>query len=159
MSGSKGIVVAEDMHVVLATAPIDINSAGASSDVWSMANHAHCSVIVMLGVTGGTATVTVEECDNFTPSNVTAIAFASYEELTAGGDTLGARTAVTSAGFTSSANDGVFYVFEIDASQLSDGRPNLRVLIGNPSNATLYGVVALLSGSRYAQPESATVIA
>ena len=159
MSGSKGIVVAEDMHVVLATAPVDINGGATTSDVWSMANHAHASIIIMLGVTGATATVTIEECDNFTPSNTTAIAFASYSELTAAGDTLGARTAVTSAGFTSSANNGVFYVIEIDASQLTDGRPNLRVVIGDPSSATLYGVVVLLSGGRYPQPESATAIA
>ena len=158
MSGSKGIVVAEELHVVLATAPVDVNS-GVSSDVWSMANHSHVSILVVLGVTGGATTITVEECDNFTPSNTTAIAFSYYKEETAGGDTLGGRTAATTAGFAASTNDGVFYIIEIDASQLSDGRPNLRVVASDPSGATFGAIIPLLSGSRYAQPESATAIA
>ena len=158
MSGSKGIVVAEDLHVVLATAPVDVNS-GVNSDVWSMANHSHCTIIVQFGVTGGASTITVEECDNFTPSNTTAIAFASYAEETAAGDTLAARVATTTSGITGSTNDGVFYVIEIDASQLTDGRPNLRVVFSDPSGATFASVLVLLSGSRYAQESSATAIA
>lgn len=158
MSGSKGIVIGEDLHIVLATAPVDIDS-GVSSDVWSMANHAHVSILVLLGVTGGATTITVEECDDFTPSNSTAIAFSYYAETTAGGDTLGARTAATTSGFAASTNDGVFYVIDVDASQLSDGRPNLRVVASDPSGATFGAIVAILSGSRYAQEQSATAIA
>lgn len=158
MSGSKGYVVAEDGHTVQALAPVDINS-GVSSDVWSMANASHASITILLGVTGGASTVTLEECDNFTPSNSTAIAFSYYKEETAGGDTLGVRTAATSSGFAASTNDGVFYVIEVDASQLSDGRPNLRVVFSDPSGATFGSVSVLLSGLRYAQEASATAIA
>ena len=156
---SKGIVMAEELHGVLAVAPIDINGGVTNSDVWSMANHAHVTITVMLGVTGAAATVTVEECDDFVPTNTTAIAYASYAEETAGGDTLAARVATGAAGLTTSTNDGVWYRFEIDASQLTDGRPNLRVVISDPSSPTLAAVFVDLSGPRYAQDQSLTAIA
>ena len=57
----KGFVIAEEAHVVQALAPVDING-GVNSDVWSMENHAHATILVALGVTGGATTVTVEEC-------------------------------------------------------------------------------------------------
>ena len=153
----KGFVIAEAGHVVLALAAVDING-GLSTDVWSMENHSHCTIIIGLGVTGAASTVIVEECDDTTPSLSPAIVFAYYAETTAGGDTLGARTAATVAGFATSTNDGVFYVIEIDAAQLSDGYPYLRLSFSDPSAATFVSVVVILSGSRYAEPESATAI-
>ncbi len=156
---AKGIVIAEDCHVVNALPPIDIDDAAQNSDVWSMAKYAHASIIIQLGVTGATAVITVEECDDFTPSNSTAIAFASYSETTAAGDTLGARAETSSAGLTTSGNDGVFYVLEVDASQLSDGFPALRVALTDPGAATFGSIVVILSGARYAERESPTAIA
>jgi len=156
--GAKGITVGEELHTVLGIAPIDINGAGATSDIWNMKNYAHCTIIVGLGVTGAASTITVEECDNVTPSNSTAIAFSYYAETTAGGDTLGARTAATTSGITGSTNDGVFYVIEIDASQLTDGYPYLRVALSDPSAATLATAVVILSGARYAEEQSATAL-
>ena len=155
----KGFLVAESGHLVLALAPVDINGAAQNSDVWSMGKHSHVSIIVALGVTGAASTVTVEECDDFVPTNSTAIAFARYAEETASGDTLGARTATAAAGFATSTNDGIFYVFEIDAAELTDGFPNLRVAMSDPAAATLATIIAVLSGSRYAQVQSATAIA
>ena len=159
MSGSKGIVIAEDCHVINGLPAIDINVSQLNSDVWSMANYSHASIIVQFGVTGAATTMTVEECDDFTPSNSTAIAFASYSETTASGDTLGARTATTSSGLSSGTNDGIFFVFEVDASQLTDGFPNMRVALSDPGSATFASVVVILSGPRYAQESSATAIA
>jgi len=151
--------VANEGHVVNIIAPIDINGAGASSDVFSMEGYSHVDVIVQLGVTGAATTITVKECDDFTPTNSTAIAFNYYAEATAGGDTLGALTAATTSGFAASTNDGVFYVIEIDAAQLSAGYPCLQVLASDPSAATLLSAVAVLSGGRYASDQSGTAIA
>lgn len=156
---AKGVVIAEEMHVVQATAAVDINGGAVNSDVVSMANAGHASILVGLGVTGAATTITVEECDNFTPSNSTAIAFSYYKEETAGGDTLGVRTAATTAGFAASTNDGVFYVIEVDASQLTDGFPALRVVASDPSAATLLSVWFVLSGIGYPQEQNATAIA
>ena len=55
-------------HVVNILAPVDINGGAVSSDVFSMENYAHVDIIIQLGVTGAASTVTVEECDDFTPT-------------------------------------------------------------------------------------------
>jgi hypothetical protein len=154
----KGFVIPEHGHLVQCVAPIDINGAGADGAVFSMRNYGHVDIICGLGVTGAASTITVEECDNFTPSNSTAIAFAYYAEVTAAGDTLAARAAATTSGITGSTNDGVYYVISIDAAELTDGYPCLRVRFSDPSAATLVSAHAVLSGSRYANAESATEI-
>lgn len=151
-------VTAETGHWVNALPPVDING-GANSDIWSMKNYNHASIYISLGVTGAASTVTLQACDDFTPSNTTDIAFAIYKEETASGDTLGARTAVAATGFATSLNNGVFYVIEVDASELPAGKPNLRVAFSDPAAATLANVGVLLSGARYAGDQSATAIA
>lgn len=145
-------------HVVNALAPVDINS-GANSDVWSMANHSHATIIIQMGVTAGTSQITLQECDNFTPSLTTAVAFKFYPEVTAGGDVMSPVQTATSSGFTSSVNDGIFYVIEFDAQNLTDGYPNMRVAFANPSASVIASCVVLLSGPRFATIESATAIA
>ena len=157
MSG-KGISLAENCHIVNITPPIDINGAGATSDYFNVKGASHVSIICQLGVTGAATTITVEESDDASGSNTTAIAFTSYAEETAGGDTLTGPTATTSSGITGSTNDGVMYVIEIDASQLTDGFPYLVVKASDPSAATLYSAVAILSGVRYQQNVTPTAI-
>ncbi len=156
---AKGITMAEELHFVNALPPIDINVSALDSDVWSMANHTHATIILQFGVTGATTTVTVEECDNFTPSNTTAIAFSYYSETAVAGDTLSARTAATSSGFATGTNDSICFVIEVDASQLTDGFPALRVALSDPGTATFASISVWLSGPRYAQEQSATAIA
>ena len=143
--GRNGLTLAEEGHVVNALPPVDING-GVNSDVFSLKDYGHASIIITLGVTGAASTVTVEECDNVTPSNSTAIAFAQYAEETAAGDTLAARAAQTTAGFATSANNSITYVIEIDADQLAEGFPYLRVVFSDPSAVTLASVVAILTG-------------
>jgi hypothetical protein len=159
----KGCNIAEMMHVVNLLPPIDVDTASGvtHSEIFSMKNYAHATIIVQLGVTpadGGN--ITVEECDDFVPTNSTAIAFSYYGETTALGDTLGARTAaVAETGIDVSANDNIMYVIEIDASQLSAGYPNLCIVWSNPGGSLIASAVAILSGSRYAGDQSATAIA
>jgi len=155
-----GITIAEQGHVVNILPPQDV-SAGVSSDVFSMKNYAHATIIVTCGATNADAgNITIEECDNFTPSNDTAIDFSYYAETTAAGDTLGARTAAVAAtGIDVSANDNTTYVIEIDAAQLSDGFPCLELKWSACGGATYGSAVAILSGARYGGTESATAIA
>lgn len=154
----RGINIAEMCHVVNILPPADADTV-ATPEVFSMKTYQHASIILQLGVTGAAATITVEACDNFTPSNVSAIAFAVYKEETAAGDTLGDRVEVTSAGFATSTNDNVMYVIEVDAAALPEGYPNLQVKVSDPGAATFASAIAILSGGRYAGNESATVIA
>lgn len=159
---AKRFWAAEEGHIVNALAPVDVNG-GKNSDVWSMANYNHATIIISLGVTasGSEIPITVEECDDFTPSNSTAIGFAYYSETTAGGDTLGARQTATASGFTTSADepDNTFYVIEVDAAELSDGYPNLRVVCADPGASVIGAITVVLSGARYVGEASATAIA
>jgi len=159
----KGINIAETCHVVNILPPIDVDTASglAASEIFSMENYAHVTIIVQCGVTdadGGN--ITVEEVDDFDGTTDTAIVFNYYAETTALGDTLGAKTAATAAtGIDVSANDGIMYVIEIDASQLTDGYGNLCIKWSNPGGSLIASAVAILSGARYAGDQSATAIA
>lgn len=156
----KGTTIAEQYHVVNILPPQDVDG-GKSSDVFSLKNHAHATIIVTCGSTNADAgNITLEECDDFTPTTDTAIAFEYYAEETAAGDTLGARTAAAAAtGIDVSAADNTTYVIEIDASALSDGYPNLILKWSDPGGATFGSAVAILSGSRYSGAENDTAIA
>ena len=155
----KGITIAETCHVVSILPPIDITG-GVTSDVFSLKNYSHASIIVQIGVSAAAFTkLIVEKCDDFTPTTSTDMAFAVYKEETDSGDTLGPRTAVAAAGLTPSANNNIMYVIEIDAAELGEGTPNLRLEITNGVNSVIASAVAILSGARFASPESATAIA
>jgi len=155
----KGINIAEELHVVNILPPQSIAGA-VTSDVFSLKNYQHATIIVTAGATNADAgNITIEECDDFTPTNDTAIAFVYYKEETAAGDTLSAKQTATTAGIDVSANDNITYVIEIDAAQLSAGYPNLYLKWSAPGGATLVSAIAILSGARYAGSESATAIA
>jgi hypothetical protein len=155
----KGLNISEQAHVVNILPPQDVDG-GKSSDVFSLKNYAHATIIVTCGSTNADAgNITVEECDDFTPTNHTAIAFAFYKEEDDGGDVLSAKQAAEAAGIDVSANDNTIYVIEIDASELSDGRPNLILKWSDPGGATFGSAVEILTGSRYAEAESKTAVA
>jgi len=156
--GAHGMVLAEEAHVVNALPPIDIDG-GKTTDYFSLANYQHATIIIQMGVTGAASTVTVAESDDSSGSTTTDIAFASYSETTASGDTLGSRTATASTGLTTSANDNIFYVIEIDADELTDGYPWLAVSFSDPSAQTFASVCVILSGARYSDQTTQTAIA
>jgi hypothetical protein len=156
-------IAAEMGHVVNILPPIDVDTAGgvAKTQIFSMKNYQHATIIIQCGVTdadGGN--ITVEECDDFTPTNDTAIDFYYYAETTDAGDTLGARTKAEAAtGIDVSANNNIMYVIEIDAAELTEGYPCIELKWSNPGGSTIASAVAILSGARYAGPESGTAIA
>ena len=156
----KGINIAEQGHIVNILPPVDITG-GADSDVFSMENYAHATIVLQVGVSAAAWTATIlQACDDFTPSATVDIAFRQYEEETAAGDTLSAAIAKAATGEAApSANNGIFYVMEIDASELPAGYPNLRLHITNGTNSVIASAIAILSGARYAGDQSATAIA
>lgn len=103
----------------------------------------------------GTSTVTVEACDNITPSNTTAVAF-MYRVCTTG-DTWGAWTAATSTGFATTAGANQMYQIYVDAAVLAEQgygyvRAKFTELVDNPvTGCVLCAVVGLRYGE---QPES-----
>lgn len=151
--------IANEGHVVSVQLPIDIDTnSGATGESFTMENWSHASIIITGGAATGASVVTVSENTDASQSGTTAIAFKYAKEETALGDTLGALTACTSAGFTMSTNNGTIYVLEIDAADLSEGSPWVTVHFADPSGTVIVSAVAVLSGGRYAGDESATAI-
>jgi len=155
----QGINIAEMGHIVNVLPPVDITG-GTTGDRFKMTNYGHATVIVQVGVSAAAWTATlVKECTAATGGTATAIGFSYYAEETAAGDTLGAKQTATTTGIAApSANNGIFYVIEIDARELSDGYPWIEVSFTNGANSVIASVVAVLSGSRFGNDQSATAI-
>lgn len=157
----KGYVIAEQGHVVNILAPVDITG-GKTAQAFSMKEHGHASIIVQVGVSAAAFTkIIVNQCTDASGDNPVAIPFSIYKQEVAGAsnDVLSARTAVTSAGYTPAATDGIFYVIELDASELADGSPYVQLQLTNGSNSVIGSAIAILTGSRFAESPSATATA
>lgn len=155
----KGINLAEGGKIINIIPPIDI-TAGKTGDVFSMENYHHATIVIQIGVSSAAFTkIIVNECTDFAAAGATAIAFSVYKEETAAGDTLGARTAVLAAGLTPSANDTIMYVIELDAAELSDGSHFVQLSLTNTTNSVIASALAILTGARYGEDQSATAIA
>jgi len=151
-------VVAEQGHVVTLLAP-QSQTAALTSDVFSMENWSHATIIV-LGGAGSACTVTVSECDNFTPSNAATKVFNYAVEATALGDVLDAALqAATTAGVGIGTATGTIMVIEIDSDELSDGYPCVQINVTDPGTSKLISAHAILSGGRYQKDITATAIA
>lgn len=153
------MLLSQEAHIVPIIFPQGSAAPTLDSYVFSMKDASHATIILTIGAVGGAASFTVTECDNFTPSSETAIAYKQAAELTTGGDTLGALTAVAATGTTTANTANITYVIEIDAEDLTDGYPNLRVKLADLDNTTYVSAVAILTGLSYAGDETRTQIA
>lgn len=173
----NGFSASEAGHIVNILPPVDITG-GKVSQAFSMAGYKHATIIIQVGVSAaaftkilldvGTATAAVG-----TPvANATAIPFNLYTQETAGAanDVQSAIQNIAAAGYTPSANDGIFYVIEIDANELEAALAGalsgtlgqfsyLQLSLTNTSNSVIASAVAILSGSRYAEAQSLTATA
>jgi len=153
----KGITLAEEGHVMQILTPADLGATPTRTSLYiNMKNYSHCDIILNVGVSAGTATAILYESDDGSGSNVAAIACAVYKEEATDGDTLGARTAVTVAGFTIAATAGIFYVISIDSDQLSAGYPYINLRLSDLDSTTVTCATAILTGARYGSDQSPT---
>ena len=153
---AKGIEIAQECHIVNALPPIDIAGSG-TSDWIHMENAGHITFLVMQGV-GSSATITINNATSAAGSGAATMAFDYYLETTANGDTLGAKTAATTAGVALNDNDDTMMIIEIDASQLPDGSDWIN-LTTTTTTACIIQVTAILSGYRYQSDQNITAIA
>lgn len=163
---AKGFYIPQDGHIVGILPPVDITG-GTTSQAFSMANYAHASILLQIGVSAaapglvtiqaGTATAAVGAA----VAGATTIPFSVFKQETAGAanDVLGARVAAPATGFQPSAADGIFYCMEIDADDLPAGKPWVQIALANTSNSVLACLDVILSGARYAGDQSATATA
>ncbi|MDY6835500.1 MAG: hypothetical protein SVY53_11945 [Chloroflexota bacterium] len=129
----------------------DIFNGDPASDVISLALYETVLFLIVknAGATG-TATITVESCDDTTPTTTTAIAF-MYKACTTG-NTWGAATAATTAGFTTTAGADQCYAIEVSADELSGTDKYVRLqateVVDNPCDGA---ILCILGSPRYAK--------
>ncbi len=122
-----------------------------ASDVFNMALYSHIAFIVSEGVgTTGTVVITVEECTSIAGANAVAIPFKYRLQ-----EVIGVNAAViqaTAAGFTMPAGGAQVAIIELDAAELSEDSPFVRLKFDEGVDApTDAGVTAVLTGTRYPQ--------
>ena len=153
--GVGGMTLVEQGHFVSLFTP-ESKSAAGSSEIFSLENWGHATIIVQGGA-GSASTIVVEECDNFTPSNVTTFAYNYAKEATAGGDVLDAALAAAgTAGISIGTATDTILVIEIDGDELTDGYPCIRIRHSDPGTSKLISAIAVLTGGRYQKDITAT---
>ncbi|MAH45860.1 hypothetical protein CMI37_08515 [Candidatus Pacearchaeota archaeon] len=128
----------------------DIFNGDPSSDVVSMAKYEACVFVIVknAGATG-TATITVEACDDTTPTTSTAIAF-RYKVCTSG-NTWGAWAEATSSGFTTTAGANQCYIMQVLAEDLGTSDQFVRLVATEVVDSPCDGAILCVLGSpRYA---------
>ena len=161
--GAKGFVLGEEGHLVQLWEPAD-HTAAESTLVVSMENYSHLTAIISYGATPrADGLILVESCDDMTPTTHTEIVFDYYECILdfegALGDVMSERKSAEVTGMIPTATDNTMYIIELDDSQLTSGHVGFRFRQADPTGASIMSAVAILSGARYASPQSATVIA
>lgn len=159
--GAKGFNIVEEGHIVTLYYPLDIDTlAGADSPVIVlMENYSHATIIYSIGVNPLAAgVITIESCDDTTPTTPTEIMFRYYRyntsQILANGDVPGALTWTTTAAaglIPTAAGVPIMYVIEIDAEELVQGDIGFRMCIADPAAASVGSAIAILSGARYAK--------
>jgi hypothetical protein len=156
----KGFVIAEQGHVAVGSYPISANGVSTLEAI-NMEGYGHLSAIITTGATNGSdIVVTAYNSTDASATSADLIAFNYYQETTASTDVLGARVlnSTTALTFGNSSISNQMAVIEIDASELADGHNWVNLTLNGATTTTPISVVYVLSGARYASPESATVI-
>ncbi len=125
-----------------------------ASDVYCLKYYDRITFLVIEGAGGtGTATITVEACDDSVPTTTAAIPF-KYKTLTSAdsSDAWSAVQAAPAAGITPAAGANKMTMIEVKANELGIGyswcRLQLTEVADDPVDAC---VVAILSGPKSAQ--------
>ncbi len=136
----------------------DMFNGDPATDVLSMKNadEIHFIIAKNAGATG-TATITVESCDDVTPSTATAVAFQYRAQTTI--DTWGEWQDATSAGFTTTAGANQMYQVRITQDGLSSDDAFVRMQMTEVVDSPCDGAVIAMVVPRFAQEVPQTVLA
>lgn len=144
-------------HVVPMIHPADITTNATNTDVISMKKYTHALILIQTGTNTKGCTLTVEKCDDVTPSNHPAIAF-NYRKMGTS-DTWGALTACASTGLTiADGDDNAVIAIEIDAAELDASYPYVRACLSAPASGNNYYSALAILTPRYAQDVPMTAI-
>lgn len=146
----------ENCHMAIGLSPVAdaFATTAGTSDVVSMKDHRRVVFLMSIGVgTTGTQKLTVEACDNVTPSNTTAIQFWYRQNTT--NDTQGTLTyaSVAADGFTTTAGSAKLIMVEVRDEDLSvAGYKYVRLKVTEVvDDPCLGGIIILLLDPRYPQ--------
>ena len=152
-----------DVHYVRGMAySADLFAATVYTDVVSMKNHHQVAFVINqeLGSTGS-STITVQACDDVTPSNRSAIPF-HVQKYLAGSDIPAAVVSVAATGFATTAEaTAAIYVIIADAAELAaSGYGYVQMKAVEVVNDPVAGSVMIeLMQPRYNDEITSTVIA
>jgi hypothetical protein len=145
----------QQLHFVKGLDPVaDYNAAGGTgpqySDVVEMKNFESTVFVLYKGVaTGGTATgtLTVEACDDFVPTNVTAVPF-FYKQTLASTDVPSALTKATTSGYAATAGSSQLQCVEVRFGDLaSTGYTKVRLKVAETVNDPVVGAILVIMGN------------
>ena len=150
--------ILDKLHWIPGLDPVADAFAGTvSSDVFEVwAEGAMFLLHIGVGTTG-TSTITVEACDDITPTNTQAVPFVYRQTAAAGGDTWGAWTSSALAGYVTTAGSSKVIQVYVDAAELAEeGYGFVRLTaVESVNDPVLGGIMCALVNPRYAvQPES-----
>lgn len=115
--------------------------------------------ILIRGVgTTGTTVITVQACDDNTPSNSTAVAF-KYKKINAS-DVEGALTPVASTGYTTTAGSSQIDIIEVDAARLAaEGYAYCRLVCTEATDdPVLAGILILVEKTNQVADQVASLL-
>jgi hypothetical protein len=145
-------------HTVMALAPVDVTG-GKHSAAINFSKYSHLTAIIGIGISAAApGLITVEACTAQDGTGATAIPFDLFPSETAAGDVLAARQSVVAAGYQPPATDNIFYQIELDSAAMPSGFSYVRVSIANAANSVIAAIFFVLSGARYANDQSPTVL-
>lgn len=140
----------------------DMFNGDPSSDVISMANWKEATLIVAKNAgASGTAVVTVNACDDTTPSNTNAVPFRYRSSTTP--DTVGSWNEATASGTTITAGADQVWEFHISDEDLKDSSGGVYeyvqfVLTEDVDSPVDGGAVVVLTSPRYAEDQNAPTV-
>lgn len=147
-------------HVVKGLDPVaDAFSGTTGSDIVDVTGHGSVTFTIYKGAGAtGTSTVTVEACDDVTPTTATAVQF--YYKAITSNDTQGAVIAATSAGFATTAGSSQVYTIEVDSQELASAgfkyaRLKMVEVVDSP---VLGGILIHLNNPKYGASTTNSVI-
>lgn len=151
----------KNLHMVKGLDPVADAFAGTvASDVVDMSYHGSVLFLVYKGVgLTGTSTITVEACDDFVPTNTTAVPF--YSKSITSTDVQGEMVERAATGFTTTAGSSQMYLIQVDASALAaTGYKNVRLKAVEVVDSPVLGCIAIaLAEPRYGGNPTASEIA
>lgn len=147
----------DDLYLVKGLDPVADGFAGTVySDVFEVLGDGAFFIIYKGVGTTGTSTITVEACDDITPTNSTAVAF--YKKTLSSG-VWSAATAVAATGFATTAGSSDMYLVWVDAEELgTEGYGYVRLKAVEVANdPVLGGIICGVYGLRDKPPLSSLI--